>query len=626
MMSSKVMIKIILKYFIAIIAVIFAVLLRIELIPYIGDTTRYLTVFPTLMLIAFFLGIGPSLVACVLAVNLVQIWHASSESLWFLDHDKVFEASFVIITGVATSIAVTFIENRRRSFEADLRKTKEDLNRAQTVALTGSWRLDLRKNELSWSDETYHIFGISKDTAVTYESFLTAILSEDRDYVEKSWKAALTGEPYDIKHRILVDGQIKWVREKAELEFNKKGELLSGFGVVQDITALKMALDELEIAKNEAETASKAKSDFLSMMSHEIRTPLNVITGFSELLIKNEKFYGFSDECKEYVNHIRNAGKLLASLINNILDISKIEAGKVEVDLAEVSLIGLFNEIESLMNPLAIIKGISLKFKIPEFLPHTIKTDPLKFRQILINIISNAIKFTAKGFVEVDVFMKSSNILNILVKDTGIGITIQQAQNLFKPFVQGDKYTSRRFGGTGLGLALSRNLTRLLGGEIVLEESFINEGSVFKISLPLDIVESKVAEKAPKHDETVNRLDGIRVLLAEDTKEIQILMKKYLDIAGANIEIASDGYEAIEKAMTNTHDIVLMDLQMPHLNGFEATSKLRENGYTKPIVALTASSTKEDMLMALSVGCSDYMAKPANMSPLISIIDRLTRA
>jgi len=208
---------------------------------------------------------------------------------------------------------------------------------------------------------------------------------------------------------------------------------------------------------------------------------------------------------------------------------------------------------------------------------------------------------------------------------SGIGLTQKQAVKLFQPFTQGDTYTNRRFGGSGLGLALSRQLARLLGGNIVLLKSEIEKGSVFEITLPLEIVkQNNVVENTLQKTRMERPLEGISILLAEDVKEIQLLMTKYLSAAGAVVELADDGHEAIKKSLMNLHDIVLMDLQMPNLNGYEATSKLRERSFEKPIIALTASSLKEDMLLALSSGCNDYIAKPANIDMLVAMIQRLT--
>ncbi len=619
-MFSKIK-KITIIYSLIFLAVVLAVLLRFALVPIVGNTTQYLTLFPVIMVIAFFLGTGPGLFSSIVGVTLVHLWVMNDGAMWIFDKRKVFEALFIVATSIIASLIASSVKKNRLEIEEALRGSQNDLNRAQTVAKTGSWRLNLAKNELIWSDEAYRIFGMTKGTQLTYQSFLECVYAEDRDYVDTRWRAAKRGEPYDIEHRIKVGDTIKWVREIAELEWDQKGIMLGGFGTVQDITKLKAIEDELKQAKTEAETANAAKSQFLAVMSHEIRTPLNVILGYSELLAGSQDPF----ENQEYIGRIQHSGRLLSRLINNTLDLSKIEAGKIDIERMVVFLPEILEEIDILVRPLASEKGIEWGFFTEGLVPDTILTDPTRFRQILVNIVSNAIKFTKMGFVRLVVWTNERNgLLYFTVKDSGVGISSAQAERLFEPFTQGDVSTTRRFGGTGLGLALSRRLARMLGGEVVLKESCIGKGSTFEVTLPLAGAKFKAVKSSPSPRVGMStRLEGIRVLLAEDVPDMQFITKKFLGLAGAKVEIAENGEEAVNKALKEDPDIVLMDIQMPFMDGYSATALLRSRGYRKPIIALSASAMKEDHEKALEAGCDNFISKPIKLDTLFTMVDQL---
>ncbi len=418
-------------------------------------------------------------------------------------------------------------------------------------------------------------------------------------------------------------------------EVNEQGELEGVIIVASDITEHTRIEEELKQAKEAADSANQAKSFFLANMSHEIRTPLGAILGFSELIVNSNIS---EQERAAYATAIRRNGEFLSNIINDILDLSKVEAGKFDIEIHQVATQDLVSEVSTLLSLLATDKGIMLVVKPEGSLPPTIRTDALRLKQILINIVGNAIKFTEKGSVKVKIHSETSKdgteALVFAVEDTGIGISEENAGKLFAPFCQADISTKRSFGGTGLGLILSRRLAKLLGGDVVLTRSQLNVGSVFTITIDPKLGDSLEADAtdtrwtrptpAPHTDDNI-RLDGLSVLLVDDALDNQFLVSHYLKNAGAQIDTADNGREAVQKAQEKNYDILLMDLQMPVMDGFEATAELRKSGYQQPIIALTAHALKEDRLRCLNRGFTDYLSKPINRQELLSRVDHHSR-
>ncbi len=382
-------------------------------------------------------------------------------------------------------------------------------------------------------------------------------------------------------------------------------------------------------AKEAAEAANLAKSAFLANMSHEIRTPLGAVLGFSDLVIDpNVK----PSEKANFLAAVKRNGELLSNIINDILDLSKIEAGKMQISTHEVMLMEVLTDTKTLLDLQASDKGVALNVSIDEDVPEKIKTDPLRLRQVLINIIGNAIKFTAKGSVDVRISKANSgskNLLSFSVKDTGTGIRADQINKLFAPFSQADVSTKRKYGGTGLGLVLSKRFANLLGGDVVLTETTPDKGSTFTITIDPGPVQSVVGDSAKSKlvemQKSGLRLDGIKVLLAEDSIDNQTLVTRFLKLAGASVEIASDGKEATQKAKNDHYDVLLMDLQMPVMDGYEATSQLRREGYRGKIVALTAHALSEERERCLKSGFDDHISKPVNRDLLIELVYHCAR-
>ena len=373
---------------------------------------------------------------------------------------------------------------------------------------------------------------------------------------------------------------------------------------------------EVSLAKHAADAANLAKSAFLANMSHEIRTPLGAVIGFSDLVVDPEIPVA---EKQNYVAAIRRNGALVSSLINDILDLSKIEAGKMEANLRPTPLSEILTDTKTLLNLQAQEKGITLNITSLTSLPEVIETDALRLRQILINIIGNAIKFTERGSVDVTIRHEDGR-LAFTVKDSGKGIRPEDARRLFAPFSQVDNSSKRKHGGAGLGLILSKRLANLLGGDVVLAHSDPTQGSTFLITInPGSIDSSAIVPTQSKSGpaKTAERLDGLRVLLTDDAPDNQLLVSRLLKLAGAEVDIASNGREAVEKALAREYDVLLMDLQMPVMDGYEATRELRNHGYPGTIIALTAHALKEERERCMVSGFDDHLSKPINRSSLV---------
>ena len=391
---------------------------------------------------------------------------------------------------------------------------------------------------------------------------------------------------------------------------------------------------DLSRAKDAAEAASRAKSEFLANMSHELRTPMTSILGYAEMLRCND-LPGL--ERISHAETILRNGEQLLRLLNEVLDLSRIEAGKMSVSAAPCEVAAVLADVESLMRVRAFDRKLDFSVMMCEPIPSSIFTDRSRLRQILINLIGNAIKFTDSGSVSVRARYVPSGTrdgqLVIDVVDTGVGMSEAQRTCLFNPFSQVDRSSSRRFHGTGLGLYISRTLARLMGGEITVE-SEPGAGSTFTLALavePLDEEISRAAQpgRAPPSARSVDQdaIRGVRVLLAEDSKDNQRLIMALLKRAGADVVLANDGAVALEKASSALadgapYDVVLMDMEMPVLDGYGATVRLRDRGYKGPILALTAHAMAANRARCLAVGCDEHLTKPLDVARLIDAVAR----
>ncbi len=389
---------------------------------------------------------------------------------------------------------------------------------------------------------------------------------------------------------------------------------------------LEASIKQANKMANESILANKSKSDFLANMSHEIRTPMNAIIGFSDILFEEK----LSDEQKNYVNMIRESGQNLLQLINDILDFSKIEAGKLDTEIVDCSISDILSNIESMMKPAAKNKGIEFKVVYETKIPKTTKTDPTRLHQCLVNLINNAIKFTQKGHVYTFISAHKSqkkHWLRFKIEDTGIGIEKSMCKNIFESFSQADSGTTRKFGGTGLGLAITKSLAELLGGSINVS-SRPGKGSVFTIDIPV-MVNSDVSldddyGHTDKDKISENEIQGLsgKVLVAEDNKSNQKLIRLILSKMGICPVIVEDGQKAVEIHKNEKFDLIIMDIQMPKMNGYDATKAIRKTDTDIPVVAITANAMKGDAEKCFNAGCTEYLPKPIKRDELYEILEK----
>ena len=393
---------------------------------------------------------------------------------------------------------------------------------------------------------------------------------------------------------------------------------------------LESAMHEAKQLADQAQVANKAKSEFLANMSHELRTPMNAIIGFTSVLLSEE----LDDLHRQYMKTVDNSARNLLNLINDILDFSKIEAGRLDVEYIPFHTPQLLEEISSEMQPLAFNKNIKLEIDAGREVPEIMTGDPLRIKQCLINLISNAVKFTEEGSVRLIASFQNEGdkeYITFKVKDSGIGIPEEKLKLIFNSFSQADGSTSRKYGGTGLGLSITSNLVGLMGGEISVE-SIINHGSTFTIKIPTAVLDDPSETNIVNDDryddsqiENSNKgaLKGSRILVVEDNMANQELIETYLRPTGANFVIADNGLEGIKIWLEDsTFDIILMDMQMPVMNGYDATEQLRSAKCDVPILALTANAMQGDSDKSIRAGCDCHIPKPLDRGYLINVIKK----
>lgn len=529
-----------------------------------------------------------------------------------------------ILQILANNIAITIerIENQRLLFESQQRFKLLADNMPGVVFLS---RDDEKFSKIYINDEVEALTGYSKEEFLEGKINLIDLLyPEDRERAfQINRKAIKSGSPFRLTYRIIKkNSDVIWVEEYSDVIF-KDGKVAFVEGILIDITEKKVVESEIK-AREYAEASNKAKSEFLANMSHEIRTPLNAIIGFSSLL--NETTLDTNQ--KEYLTTVNQSANILLDVVNDILDFSKIETGKLEIEYKKTNLYELANQIIDIIRFDSAQKNIELELHIDDNVPQFVLIDSLRIKQVLLNLLSNAVKFTDKGNVMLSIkcteTMTNRGTVDFYVKDTGIGIKKDNIGKIFEPFSQEDNSTTRKYGGTGLGLTISNNILKLMHSKLEVDSQY-RKGSTFYFSLELDFC------TIPSNLETldVNNMEVVyenvpisllktfshkafKILVVEDNRINMMLAKTLLKKMLPNVEViqAENGQSGVEKFKKEQPHLVLMDIQMPVLNGYEAATSIRKVNKEVPIIALTAGTIKGEKEKCLESGMNDYIAKP----------------
>ena len=406
---------------------------------------------------------------------------------------------------------------------------------------------------------------------------------------------------------------------KKQKEFNEKLRLSAQRRDKEARLTLEQKNKDLLDSQKEAEAANEAKSTFLANMSHELRTPLNAIIGYSEMLIEDAE-----DENEDFIpdlEKINSSGKHLLGLINEILDLSKVESGKMELFIEEFELEKILNEVVSTIKPLVDKNDNSLNLKI-ETKTKYISADVTKIRQILLNLLSNATKFTKEGEINILVNdnAQNSSMLDFNIADSGIGMTQEQVDKVFQPFTQADEKTTRKFGGTGLGLTITKMFSEMMGGSINLK-SIVDKGTTFTVSIPKTVIDPKKVKEEGDYSHTVNQQEAFTILVIDDDQDAQDLMKKFLKKEKYNILQASSGSKGLEMASQHQPDLITLDVMMPEMDGWEVLTALQNNEETRNIPVIMLSMLNEPDI-GFSLGATDYLTKPVDWERLSAILDK----
>ena len=543
--------------------------------------------------------------------------------------------AMITLAGVMILGLLMLREQRRIELEAVLARKTEILEATLSTIPDGILVLDEKLKLVTCNEPLFEIFGLDRAAILGSPDPAQAIRDArvgrgdfgpgDPDAVMAQWETALRSPGSRQYEQHIATG--RWVEVRGQ-NLSRGGRVT----VTRDITlrkeretALKLAKEEADRARLVAEQASRAKSEFVANMSHEIRTPLNGVIGAAHLLLDTP----LDSDQRRYLDIITLSGQHLLSVIEDVLDISKLEAGRMALENIVFNFSDVVSTAVELLRPKAMEKGLALKTELDPGITQNFIGDPTRIRQVLVNLTGNAIKFTDKGSVTVAARYATqeggSPLLRVEVKDTGIGISAEAQKALFQTFTQADGTITRRFGGTGLGLAISKQLVQLMGGNIGVE-SRPGEGSTFWFTLPPRRT-AAVAEDIAQAQQSGVSLAGYRVLLVEDVEINRVIAREALRRMGCHVEIAEDGVRAVEMALAADYDLVLMDIQMPRMDGVEATRRIRASEGPRgrvPIVALTAHAITSEREAYLAAGLDDYLSKPFKPAALREIVARWT--
>jgi PAS domain S-box-containing protein len=510
----------------------------------------------------------------------------------------------------------------RKQAEEELKEQNARIKLAMESANMAWWEMDITTGNVKFDKRKAEMLGYQPEQFKHYKDFMALVHPDENEKAMNAMREHIQGikDKYEVEYRILTqNGDYMWFYDIGSItKKDENGKPIKVVGLVLNITDRKKAEEELQIAKAKAEESDRLKTAFRQNMSHEIRTPLNGILGFSNLLRRNNLG---AKVIKEYTEIISQSGQRLMEIVNNVLDIAKIETGQMEIRDNTFSLNSMIDDLYSFFSQCATDKNIKLNYKTPlDNSDIQIVTDEAKLNQILTNLINNAIKFTQNGSIDFG-YEIANNEIQFYVKDTGIGIASEFQNKIFERFVQANLNITRGFEGAGLGLAICKGLVEKLGGKIWVE-SEINKGSTFFFTIPYkpEISETEKSEEAK--DETYSG-KKIKILIAEDDLISYLYLRKVLKDSRFQLIHAENGREAVE-FVKNTPDIdlVLMDMRMPEMDGFEATQQIKAIRPELPIIAQTAYAFQNEREKILSIGCDDYLSKPIDDNKLKILIKK----
>ncbi|MBI1324258.1 PAS domain-containing protein [bacterium] len=522
---------------------------------------------------------------------------------------------------IGTSMDIT----DRKLAEMRLITTLKRLKMATGAAKIGIWAWNFADDSLEWDERMFEIYGLDPRDflgGIKYQFWLDAVHPDDKSRtVDELMASKGMNDPLYREFRIVrPDGSIRQLQAASVVEFDASGKAVQLIGINRDITDQRDLEQSLRDAKVAAEAANLAKSQFLAQMSHEVRTPLTAVLGYADMISD----LGMSaEEIAGAVGAIRRNGSHLLTILDDVLDLSKIEAGKMAFESIPASPWQIALDAATLLKIRADDKQVRLTTEPVSSLPAFCLMDPTRVRQVLVNLLSNSVKFTESGGAITLRVSALPDTLSFEVTDTGIGMTPEQLASIFEPFRQADTSTTRKFGGTGLGLTITSKLVEAMNGSVTAR-SEPGKGSTFTVRLPLrspidkpdpawvapaDSIEFALNKQSSKTAPGILRLEG-RVLLADDSEDNRRVIVHLLKRHGLKADIAENGLEAVEAARNARYDLILMDMQMPEMDGYEATRTLRDAGFERPIIALTASTMSHDRKKAIDAGCSDFLSKP----------------
>jgi len=557
-------------------------------------------------------------------------WRWLEHAGWVLFEDVILVAACIKSTAEMREIAER---------TAQLRQSEERTRKIIATSLDAVVLMDAHGMILDWNPRAEEVFGWPSTEAIgrPIAPILFPPGSNTVDH-DSFWRFLRSDHSRVLSLRMemmAIDRAGKNFHVEMAMGAMRLGEHQVFSAFIRDIGDRKQNEDEMRTAKDAAEAASRAKSAFIANMSHEIRSPMTAILGYTDLLLDDSRT---REEKKSHVQVIRRNGMHLLQLINDILDISKIEAGKLCVEKVDCDLPQLAAEIASMIRPKILEKGLDFRLVCDGEIPRTIRTDPLRLKQILANLLGNAVKFTLRGMITLRIscqMHEDGSTILFDIADTGVGMTDEQMKRIFNPFTQADETTTRRFGGTGLGLTISKRLAKMLGGDITAESTSML-GSIFHATIdggdlrgvPM-VADAGESFATPADDEESEsglklRLTG-RILLAEDGQDNQLLISLLLRDAGAEVTVADNGRMAVNLATSQPFDLILMDMQMPELDGYAAAGELRDLGMTIPIIALTAHAMAGDREKCIQAGCTDYLTKPIEHDSMMRMCDKYLR-